>query len=78
MESQTADKGRLLYWVVTEELQFETSQPRQTMGKSREQRRGACFYRGKEEAGKGCLAEFSLARPLLGKEKFFLLLKYVK
>lgn len=41
------------------------------MGKYREQRRGLAFI-GKGGAGKECFTEFSMARLLLGKEKFFL------
>lgn len=43
-----------------------------TIGKPKEQRRGAYFYRGKGGTRRGCFTEFSLARLLLGKEKFFL------
>lgn len=57
----------------TEEFQFRTSKPWQTTGKPREQRKGACFHRGKEETGRrDCFIEFSLAGLLLGKKKFFL------
>lgn len=43
---------------MAEELQFGTSHLWQTIGKSGEHRRGARFHRGKEEAGRGCFAEF--------------------
>lgn len=39
---------------------------------------GLPFRRGKEEAGRGCFAEFLLAGLLLGQEKFFLLLGHYK
>lgn len=39
---------------------------------------GLVFRRGKEEAEKGCFADFSVAGLLLGREKFFLLLGHYK
>lgn len=42
--------------------------------KTREWRRGACFYRRTGVAGKEYSAEFSWAELSLGEEKFFLLL----
>ena len=39
---------------MAEELQFRTCKLWQTIAKSREYRRGALFYRGKEEFGRGC------------------------
>lgn len=55
-------------------LQFRTSNIWWTIGMSGEQRRGACFYRGKKEIGEGCgsssLAAGGGSLLLLGQEIF--------
>lgn len=63
---------------IAEKLQPRINKLWQTIGLSWQHGRGACFYRGKKVTGRGSFAEFSLAGLLLGKEKFFLLLGYVK
>lgn len=64
---------KLVYLGIAEKLQFGTRKFWQTIDKSREQKRGACFYREKWGAGRGFFTDFSLARLLLDKQKSFLL-----
>ena len=58
------------------ELQFRTSKLWQTINRFREQRRGACFYRGKEELRRGVMVLHWLqpvgSLLLMGQKEIFL------